>query len=144
MNSNRSRGSQLSLWIRSVVKQTTSCFSSSCLPVELCPIYTSSPRQAINVVRIQITRFLPNGWPLCFDIEEISLVTLFFAGGNVRRSLIIAAFLIVVHKHSKLFLFNLFSHQTSPDLLLDSAESYLVILTINSYLSYFKKDEINL
>jgi hypothetical protein len=99
VNSNRSRGSPVSLWIRSIVKR----FSSSCLPderrVDLSSIDTSSPRQAINVVRIQITRFLPNGSPLCIDIEEISLIKLFFAVGMFENGFIVAAFLIVGHKH---------------------------------------------
>jgi hypothetical protein len=84
----------VSLWIRSIVKQTTSRFSSSCLPDErrvLSASDTSSSRQATNV-RIKITRFHPNpgdGSPLCLDIEEISLIKLFVAGG------LIVAFLIV-------------------------------------------------
>jgi hypothetical protein len=42
--------------------------------------------------------------------------------------------------------FSIYSHQTSPDLLLDAAESSLFILTLNSDLLYArdKKDEINL
>jgi hypothetical protein len=70
---------------------------------------------------------------------EISLIKLFFAGGNVRRLIDRCLLLDSMGFWDCCFTsmqYTLSFHQTSPDLLLDSAESYLVILTRNSYFYY--------